>query len=154
MMTACDINSTTKEWKDANISVKKLYSEFWMEGDRCKKLNFSLNPMMDRDLQDTLATHQVHFYSIVVIKCYETLSKIFPNCSPLEVGAKLNLEMWKEEEQRLANSNSKKNKNISKDEEKPKQEKVSLLTDSAGVWMVGNSRMAELKESKILLENM
>ena len=153
-MTASDISTTTKEFEDTSRSLKNLYLEFWMEGDRRKQMNFPIVPMMDRQQEKEIPNQQVNFYSMVVIKCYETLSKIFPSCHPMEVAAKLNLEKWVEEAENVANLKNKKVGDICKDEANLKEEKPVLLTDNSGVWMVEKSRKAEMQESKLFLENM
>ena len=154
MMSACDLSTTTKQWNDTKTNVKQLHTEFWLEGDRRKELGYSFLPMMDRNLAEDLPNGQVSFYSIVIIKCFETLARIIPTCKTMEVGAKLNLERWREEADyvRSAKDEITRAKLEQKQRERELEEQgVALLVDSGGLWTVDDTTPQQ-RESRMLLE--
>ena len=125
-----------------------------MEGDRRKDLGFSFLPMMDRDMADDMAHGQVSFYSIVIIKCFETLSKVLPACKTMEVGAKLNLERWREEAAFVVSAQHEKERILMEQKQREREleeQGGALLVDSGGFWVVDDST-AEEKESRMLLQ--
>ena len=151
-MSACDISTATKQWQDTRNNVIDLYSEFWAEGDQRKALKLAIVPMMDRTLQDDLPNGQVSFYSIVVLRCFETVSKIFPNCKAMEIGAKLNLKRWREEASAKASfTNEQARKRIEQKQKETELDGKPLLTDQRGIWMVEESRSASEKNSRAML---
>ena len=154
MMSACDLSTTTKQWNDTKQNVQDLYSEFWTEGDRRKELGCTFLPMMDRDLAEDLPNGQVSFYSIVIIKCFETLTKVLPSCKTMEVGAKLNLERWREEADfvvSVKDERTRKKLAQVRRERELEEQGVGLLVDSGGVWMVDESTPQQ-RESRMLLQ--
>jgi len=154
MMSACDLSTTTKQWNDTKKNVEELYTEFWIEGDRRKELGFSFLPMMDRDFAEDLPTGQVSFYSIVIVKCFETLAKILPTCKAMEIGAKLNLERWREEADFVISAKDEKSrlKLEQKQRERELEEQgVTLMVDSGGLWMVDDSSPQQI-ESRMLIQ--
>ena len=154
MMTACDLSTTTKQWSDTKKNVGDLYSEFWVEGDRRKEMGFSFLPMMDRDLAEDLPNGQVSFYSVVIVKCFETLAKIFPSCKSMEVGAKLNLERWREEADFVISAKDEKSRLKSEQRQREREleaQGVALMVDSGGLWTVDNATL-DRQESKLLLQ--
>jgi len=99
LMTACDLCTSAKPWSVHIISVKKVYEEFYLQGDEEKRMGLSPIPMMDRARKHELPQSQVGFLKGIVKPCYSVLISILPVMKPTMGIIDLNLTSW---ERRIA----------------------------------------------------
>ena len=101
MMTACDLISMSHHWDISHKQIIGLHDEFYNEGDQRKQLGLPCIPMMDRERRDDLCQGQIDFFNFVVLKCYETTSRVLPESEPILVGVRANRDLWVEEKAKL-----------------------------------------------------
>ncbi|RZB39878.1 cAMP and cAMP-inhibited cGMP 3',5'-cyclic phosphodiesterase 10A, partial [Asbolus verrucosus] len=83
MMTSCDLSGQCKPFLVAKRITDNLYVEYYREGDLEKEMGSCPLPLMDREMQYTVAEDQVRFLSIIVIPCVDLLRTILPNTERL-----------------------------------------------------------------------
>jgi len=97
MMTACDLNGTTKPWEIQKEVVHLVTSEFFQQGDLERTtLNVEPSALMDRQKVDELPALQVQFFESTGIPVFKSLATFNPKISPLLDGAEFNKNRWVE----------------------------------------------------------
>ncbi|KAK3740158.1 hypothetical protein QZH41_014087, partial [Actinostola sp. cb2023] len=97
MMTACDLNGTTKPWEIQKGVVNLVTREFFEQGDlERERLNVEPLAIMDRQRIDELPKMQVQFFESTGIPVFKILAKINNNLKPLVNGAEDNKSRWHE----------------------------------------------------------
>ncbi|KAL9969158.1 hypothetical protein ACROYT_G021335 [Oculina patagonica] len=94
LMTACDLCTSAKPWPIHTKSVKKVFEEFYQQGDEEKQMGLSPLPMMDRTRKHELPQNQVAFLKGIVKPCYSTLISVIPMMESAMSFIDLNLTSW------------------------------------------------------------
>ncbi|PFX27484.1 dual 3',5'-cyclic-AMP and -GMP phosphodiesterase 11A-like [Stylophora pistillata] len=112
MMTACDLNGTTKPWEIQKEVVHLVTSEFFQQGDLERNtLKMEPSALMDRQKVDELPALQVQFFETTGIPVFKCLATFNPNIRPLLDGAESNKNRWCElEKERQARQKEEENK--------------------------------------------
>jgi hypothetical protein len=100
---AADLGHNTKKFKISLRWVELLSREFWLQGDREKKMNLTVSFLCDRD-STNVPKSQVGFIGGFIIPTYNYLVVMFPTLSYTVQNAKDNLNRW----QKLADEGRKK----------------------------------------------
>ena len=100
---SADLGHNTKKFKISLRWVELLSREFWLQGDREKKMNLSVSFLCDRD-STNVPKSQVGFIGGFIIPTYNYLVVMFPTLSYTVENAKDNLNRW----QKLADEGRKK----------------------------------------------
>ncbi|KAJ7375423.1 Dual 3',5'-cyclic-AMP and -GMP phosphodiesterase 11A [Desmophyllum pertusum] len=97
MMTACDLNGTTKPWEIQKEVVHLVTSEFFQQGD-LERTTLKMEPsaLMDRQKVDELPALQVQFFESTGIPVFKSLTNFNPKIRPLLDGAESNKNRWTE----------------------------------------------------------
>lgn len=95
MMTACDLNGTTKPWEVQKEVVHLVTSEFFQQGD-LERTTLKVEPsaLMDRQKVDELPALQVQFFESTGIPVFKALTQFNPKMKPLLEGAESNKNRW------------------------------------------------------------
>ncbi|XP_073235932.1 dual 3',5'-cyclic-AMP and -GMP phosphodiesterase 11A-like isoform X2 [Porites lutea] len=95
MMTACDLNGTTKPWEIQKEVVHLVTSEFFQQGD-LERTTLKVEPsaLMDRQKIDELPALQVQFFETTGIPVFKALTQFNSKIKPLYVGAERNKNRW------------------------------------------------------------
>ena len=123
---SADLGHNTKIFKISLKWVKLLSEEFWLQGDKERKMNLNISFLCDRDTT-IVPKSQVGFIGGFIIPTYNFLVIMFPNLSYTIENAKDNLNKW----QKLADEGrkkgwspeKKKEEDVNKNEKKMKNEK-------------------------------
>lgn len=95
MMTACDLNGTTKPWEIQKEVVHLVTSEFFQQGDLERDtLKMEPSALMDRQKIDELPALQVQFFETTGIPVFKALAQFNPKIKPLLDGAESNKNRW------------------------------------------------------------
>lgn len=94
LMTACDLCTSAKPWYIHITSVKKVFEEFYLQGDEEKLMGLTPVPMMDRARMSELPENQVSFLKGIVKPCYSTLISVLPMMESIMATIDLNLTSW------------------------------------------------------------
>jgi len=100
---SADLAHNTKKFSISLKWVELLSNEFWLQGDKEKKMNLSVSFLCDRDNTD-VPKSQVGFIGGFIIPTFNFLIIMFPSLSFTVENAKNNLNEW----QKLVNENRKK----------------------------------------------
>ena len=100
---AADLGHNTKKFKISLRWVELLSREFWLQGDREKKMNLTVSFLCDRS-STNVPKSQVGFIGGFIIPTYNYLVVMFPTLSYTVQNAKDNLNRW----QKLADEGRKK----------------------------------------------
>ena len=100
---SADLGHNTKLFNISLRWVKLLSEEFWLQGDKERKMNLSISFLCDRDTT-IVPKSQVGFIGGFIIPTYNFLVIMFPNLSYTIENAKDNLNKW----QKLADEGRKK----------------------------------------------
>ena len=100
---SADLGHNTKIFNISLRWVKLLSEEFWLQGDKERKMNLSISFLCDRDTT-IVPKSQVGFIGGFIIPTYNFLVIMFPNLSYTIENAKDNLNKW----QKLADEGRKK----------------------------------------------
>ena len=100
---SADLAHNTKKFSISLKWVELLSEEFWLQGDKEKKMNLSVSFLCDRDNTD-VPKSQVGFIGGFIIPTFNFLIIMFPSLSFTVENAKNNLNEW----QKLVNENRKK----------------------------------------------
>ena len=92
---AADLAHNTKLFKISIQWVELLSNEFWIQGDKEKKMNLPVSFLCDRDRYD-IPTSQVGFIKGFIIPTFNTLINIFPTLNYTIENAKINLKKWED----------------------------------------------------------
>ena len=137
---SADLGHNTKIFKISLKWVKLLSEEFWLQGDKERKMNLNISFLCDRDTT-IVPKSQVGFIGGFIIPTYNFLVIMFPNLSYTIENAKDNLNKWQKlaEEGRKkgwspekkkeedANENEKKMKNDKNNQEKTLRKKTNVV---------------------------
>lgn len=85
IMTSADLCGQVKPFRYAASIAKKLFVEFYAQGDKEKAMGMNPLPIMDRDQAHRLAEFQVDFLRIVCLPCFKLMKTVLPNSEPLHV---------------------------------------------------------------------
>jgi hypothetical protein len=110
---SADLGHNTKIFKISLKWVKLLSEEFWLQGDKERKMNLNISFLCDRDTT-IVPKSQVGFIGGFIIPTYNFLVIMFPNLSYTIENAKDNLNKW----QKLADEGRKKGWSPEKKNEK------------------------------------
>lgn len=94
LMTACDLSAAAKPWYIHINSVKRVFEEFYRQGDEEKLMGLTPVPMMDRARKNELPENQVSFLKGIVKPCYSTLISVLPMMESIMASIDLNLTSW------------------------------------------------------------
>ena len=125
---SADLAHNTKKFKISLKWVELLSNEFWLQGDKERKMNLNISFLCDRDTTN-VPKSQVGFIGGFIIPTYNYLVVMFPTLSYTIENAKNNLNRWQKladegrkkgwtPEKKKENKNSKDKQNISKKKEK------------------------------------
>ena len=92
---AADLAHNTKLFSISIQWVELLSNEFWIQGDKEKKMNLPVSFLCDRDRYD-IPTSQVGFIKGFIIPTFNTLITIFPSLNYTIENAKINLKKWED----------------------------------------------------------
>ncbi len=90
---AADLGHNTKKFSLSLKWVELLSKEFWLQGDKEKKMNLSVSFLCDRDNTD-VPKSQVGFIGGFVLPTYHFLISMFPSLSYTTDNAKINMKEW------------------------------------------------------------
>ena len=90
---AADLGHNTKKFSISLKWVELLSKEFWLQGDKEKKMNLSVSFLCDRDNTD-VPKSQVGFIGGFVLPTYHFLVSMFPSLSYTTENAKNNMKEW------------------------------------------------------------
>jgi hypothetical protein len=90
---AADLGHNTKKFSISLKWVELLSKEFWLQGDKEKKMNLSVSFLCDRDNTD-VPKSQVGFIGGFVLPTYHFLISMFPSLSYTTDNAKNNMKEW------------------------------------------------------------
>ena len=90
---AADLGHNTKKFSISLKWVELLSKEFWLQGDKEKKMNLSVSFLCDRDNTD-VPKSQVGFIGGFVLPTYHFLVSMFPSLSYTTDNAKNNMKEW------------------------------------------------------------
>ncbi|KAG8041835.1 hypothetical protein G9C98_007139 [Cotesia typhae] len=94
LMTCCDLNDQTKDWKTSKKTAEQIYDEFFSQGDLEKSMGTAPIEMMDRE-RASIPDLQVQFITNLVLPLFENLSTLFPTADCLVEAIKRNREIWR-----------------------------------------------------------
>lgn len=94
LMTACDLCTSAKPWGIQLKSVKKVFEEFYLQGDEEKQMGLTPVPMMDRARKHELPQNQVSFLRGIVKPCYSALISVLPMLESTMPYIDLNITSW------------------------------------------------------------
>ncbi|KXJ16407.1 putative 3',5'-cyclic phosphodiesterase pde-5 [Exaiptasia diaphana] len=94
LMTACDLCASAKPWNIQKMAVKKVFEEFYIQGDEEKQRGVEPLPMMDRNRKKELPQNQVGFLKGIVKPCYATLDEIMPDMDCMIKNIDCNISQW------------------------------------------------------------
>ena len=125
---SADLGHNTKIFDISLKWVELLSNEFWLQGDKERKMNLNISFLCDRDTTN-VPKSQVGFIGGFIIPTYNYLVVMFPTLSYTIENAKNNLNRWQKladkgrkkgwtPEKKKENQNSKDKQNISKKKEK------------------------------------
>ena len=125
---SADLGHNTKIFDISLKWVELLSNEFWLQGDKERKMNLNISFLCDRDTTN-VPKSQVGFIGGFIIPTYNYLVVMFPTLSYTIENAKNNLNRWQKladegrkkgwtPEKKKENKNSKDKQNISKKKEK------------------------------------
>ena len=125
---SADLGHNTKIFDISLKWVELLSNEFWLQGDKERKMNLNISFLCDRDTTN-VPKSQVGFIGGFIIPTYNYLVVMFPTLSYTIENAKKNLNRWQKladegrkkgwtPEKKKENKNSKDKQNISKKKEK------------------------------------
>eukprot|EP00117_Sycon_ciliatum_P036464 scpid21674/ scgid6186/ cGMP-dependent 3&apos; Cyclic GMP-stimulated phosphodiesterase len=93
LMTSCDLNSSTKPWQDAQEAARKIYMEFFTQGDLEKVLDLQSQEMMDRN-SACIPEQQISFTDFIAMPVFKILNKVFPETRNVLARLKANYDTW------------------------------------------------------------
>jgi hypothetical protein len=137
---SADLGHNTKIFKISLKWVKLLSEEFWLQGDKERKMNLNISFLCDRDTT-IVPKSQVGFIGGFIIPTYNFLVIMFPNLSYTIENAKDNLNKWQKladegrkkgwspekKKEEDANQNEKKMKNEKNNQEKTLRKKTNVV---------------------------
>ena len=137
---SADLGHNTKIFKISSKWVKLLSEEFWLQGDKERKMNLNISFLCDRDTT-IVPKSQVGFIGGFIIPTYNFLVIMFPNLSYTIENAKDNLNKWQKladegrkkgwspekKKEEDANENEKKMKNDKNNQEKTLRKKTNVV---------------------------
>ena len=93
LMHMADLGHNCKKYEISKQWVKLLCEEFWIQGDKERKLGIPISFLCDRDKIDVPAS-QVNFLKGFIISSFDSLVEMFPNLSYTMDNAKNNINNW------------------------------------------------------------
>ena len=137
---SADLGHNTKIFKISLKWVKLLSEEFWLQGDKERKMNLNISFLCDRDTT-IVPKSQVGFIGGFIIPTYNFLVIMFPNLSYTIENAKDNLNKWQKladegrkkgwspekKKEEDSNENEKKMKNDKNNQEKTLRKKTNVV---------------------------
>ena len=137
---SADLGHNTKIFKISLKWVKLLSEEFWLQGDKERKMNLNISFLCDRDTT-IVPKSQVGFIGGFIIPTYNFLVIMFPNLSYTIENAKDNLNKWQKladegrkkgwspekKKEEDSNENEKKMKNEKNNQEKTIRKKANVV---------------------------
>uniref|UniRef100_A0A7S1X5D6 PDEase domain-containing protein n=1 Tax=Tetraselmis chuii TaxID=63592 RepID=A0A7S1X5D6_9CHLO len=92
-----DLGHCSLPMKQHTAWVRRLETEFFLQGDREKAAGLRASPLMDRDHAGlSAAENQVGFFRVMIIPLFRAWVEVFPACLPLLQQAEANLEHYTE----------------------------------------------------------
>ena len=128
---SADLGHNTKKFDISLKWVELLSREFWLQGDKEKKMNLNISFLCDRDTTN-VPKSQVGFIGGFIIPTYNFLVVMFPTLSYTIENAKDNLNRWQklaDEGRKKGWSPPKKNKEIKKKDKIYKDGKTKRKTN-------------------------
>jgi hypothetical protein len=132
---AADLGHNTKKFSISLKWVELLSKEFWLQGDKEKKMNLSVSFLCDRDNTD-VPKSQVGFIGGFVLPTYHFLISMFPSLSYTTDNAKNNMKEWQkliEQKRKTGWTPPKKKKNEEENKNKKegnvKKKKETIFVD-------------------------
>ena len=132
---AADLGHNTKKFSISLKWVELLSKEFWLQGDKEKKMNLSVSFLCDRDNTD-VPKSQVGFIGGFVLPTYHFLISMFPSLSYTTDNAKNNMKEWQkliEQKRKTGWTPAKKKKNEEENKNKKegnvKKKKETIFVD-------------------------
>jgi hypothetical protein len=132
---AADLGHNTKKFNISLKWVELLSKEFWLQGDKEKKMNLSVSFLCDRDNTD-VPKSQVGFIGGFVLPTYHFLISMFPSLSYTTDNAKNNMKEWQkliEQKRKTGWTPPKKKKNEEENKNKKegnvKKKKETIFVD-------------------------
>ena len=128
---SADLGHNTKKFDISLKWVELLSKEFWLQGDKEKKMNLNISFLCDRDTTN-VPKSQVGFIGGFIIPTYNFLVVMFPTLSYTIENAKDNLNRWQklaDEGRKKGWSPPKKNKEVKKKDKIYKDGKTKRKTN-------------------------
>ena len=132
---AADLGHNTKKFSVSLKWVELLSKEFWLQGDKEKKMNLNVSFLCDRDNTD-VPKSQVGFIGGFVLPTYHFLISMFPSLSYTTDNAKNNMKEWQklvDQKRKTGWTPPKKKKNEEDDKNKKegniKKKKETIIVD-------------------------
>ena len=140
---SADLGHNTKKFSISLKWVELLSNEFWLQGDKERKMNLSISFLCDRDTTN-VPKSQVGFIGGFIIPTYNFLVIMFPSLSYTVENAQNNLNRWqkladegrkrgwtpeKKKEDKKVNASKDKNNDIKKKEKNNKEGDFKRVTN-------------------------
>ncbi|XP_014238608.1 cGMP-dependent 3',5'-cyclic phosphodiesterase-like isoform X1 [Trichogramma pretiosum] len=94
LMTCCDLNDQTKNWKVSKQTAEQIYDEFFSQGDLEKSMGTAPIEMMDRE-KASIPDLQVQFITNLVLPLFTNLAMVFPSVKSIVQIIERNREVWR-----------------------------------------------------------
>jgi len=95
-LKCADLGHLALGWGSHMQWVQRLESEFFIQGDKEKKLGLpSVSFLMDRDLPGVTQS-QVGFFDFVVLPLFHAFAKAYPSCNTMLTAVESNYQRWKD----------------------------------------------------------
>jgi cAMP-specific phosphodiesterase 4 len=95
ILHAADISNPAKPLKIYDFFVKQVFKEFFIQGDKEKKLNLPVSLLCDRTTTN-VEKSQIGFINFIVLPTFETLYNFTPNIEEYLNNIKSNLRRYEE----------------------------------------------------------
>lgn len=93
LLKCADLAHTTSSLSVHQRWVKRLEEELFLQGDREKRMNLTVSPLMNRDHRGITAS-QVDFFKVFVLPMFERSSAVFPKTNIMLEVARSNHSFW------------------------------------------------------------
>jgi cAMP-specific phosphodiesterase 4 len=99
---ACDVSNPSKPTPVYDNWVKRVFDEFFNQGDMEKKAGLAVSPLCDRNTVD-ISKSQIGFINFVVMPTYEVLLNVIPEIGPYYEKVKENFAIYEQKIKENAN---------------------------------------------------
>eukprot|EP00357_Protocruzia_adherens_P011262 CAMPEP_0115014074 /NCGR_PEP_ID=MMETSP0216-20121206/25826_1 /TAXON_ID=223996 /ORGANISM="Protocruzia adherens, Strain Boccale" /LENGTH=827 /DNA_ID=CAMNT_0002383673 /DNA_START=24 /DNA_END=2507 /DNA_ORIENTATION=- len=93
LLHACDIGTPAKPFEVSARWTKRIYEEFFRQGDRERQQNLEVGPLMDR-FSVNVAKSQAGFIDAIAYPLFKQISTILPNMDDFLINLEDNRDCW------------------------------------------------------------